>query len=95
MNGPSKVCALVTTKINVYNDPYGVKNGLWPLRCLQRNLGFFGNIQQHLPGTKTPDNICICNKVLQLSEKILWPLINAVAEKLHIYTSILNFLKHN
>ena len=29
MNGPSKVCALVTTKCKVYTDPIGVKNELW------------------------------------------------------------------
>ena len=38
MNGPSKVCALVTTKCKVYTDPIGVKNGLWPLRCPQRKF---------------------------------------------------------
>ena len=40
MNGPSKVCALVTTKNKVYTDPIGFKNGLWSLQCLQRNLEF-------------------------------------------------------
>ena len=43
MNGPSKVCALSTIKSKVYTDPIGVENGLWPLRCPQRNLEFFYN----------------------------------------------------
>ena len=43
MNGPSKVCALVTTKSKVYTDPIGVENGLWPLRCPQSKFGIFKN----------------------------------------------------
>jgi hypothetical protein len=31
----------VITKSKVYTDPIGVKHGLWPLRCPQRNLDFF------------------------------------------------------
>jgi hypothetical protein len=31
----------VTTKNEVYTDPIGVKNRLWPLRCLQRKFLFF------------------------------------------------------
>ena len=38
---PCKVCSLVTPKSKVYKDPIGVENGLWPLRCPQRNLNFF------------------------------------------------------
>jgi hypothetical protein len=45
-NGLSKVCALVTTKSKVYADPIGVENGLWPLRCPQRNLEFVGHIPE-------------------------------------------------
>ena len=41
MNGPSKVCTLVTTKNKVYKDPIGVKDGLWPLRSPQRKFGIF------------------------------------------------------
>ena len=41
MNGPSKVCALVTTKSEVYTDPIGVENRLWPLWCPQRRFGIF------------------------------------------------------
>jgi len=39
-NGPSKVCALLTTKTKMYPDPIVVEGGLWPLRCPQRNLHF-------------------------------------------------------
>jgi hypothetical protein len=35
-----QVCALVITKSKVNTDHIGVKNGLWPLRCPQRNLEF-------------------------------------------------------
>jgi hypothetical protein len=60
MNGPSKVCALVTTKNKVYTDPIGIKNGLWPLRCPQRKFGisFFlsfsdsANVQAQTEQTK-------------------------------------------
>ena len=41
MNGPSKVCALITTKYKVYTDSIGVKNGLWPFRCPERKSGIF------------------------------------------------------
>ena len=41
MNGPSKVCALLTTKSKMYSDPFVVECGLWPLRCPQRNLHFY------------------------------------------------------
>ena len=44
---------------------------------------------------KIPDKICVCNKVLQLPEIIIRHFINAVAEKLQIYTFSLDFLKHN
>ena len=37
-----QVCELViTSKVNT--DHIGVKHGLWPLRCPQRNLDFFFN----------------------------------------------------
>ena len=36
-----QVCALVITKSKVNTDHIGVKNGLWPLWCPQRNLEFF------------------------------------------------------
>jgi hypothetical protein len=34
------VCAFVTTKSKVYTDSIGVKSGLGPLWCPQRNLEF-------------------------------------------------------
>ena len=38
------MCALVITKSKVNTDPIGVKHGLWPLRCPQRNLEFLNNL---------------------------------------------------
>ena len=36
-----QVCELVITISKVNTDHIGVKHGLWPLRCPQRNLEFF------------------------------------------------------